>query len=397
MNRIQELDTKGQKVLMRVDYNVPLDKSKNITDDTRITGSVPTLRHLLKQNAKIILASHLGRPDGQKKAELSLAPVANFLSEFFNKKVLLAPDCIGTEVEELINKMHEGDILLLENLRFHNNEKKNDDGFSKKLAKLCDIYVNDAFAVSHRAHASVEGITRFVKKCAAGFLLQKELDYFNKAMKKPERPLLAILGGAKVETKLPALKNMLAHVDKIIIGGAAANTFIKSMGYDLGKSLVDNNYLESAKKLREEAVKAGIEILTPLDVVLAKEFEDENASQITSIKEIPHDQMIMDIGPETVRLYRKIMRDAKTIIWNGPMGVFEKDAFNKGSLALAEAISESKAMTIVGGGDTNVVLNKANLADKVTYMSTGGGAFLKLMEGQELAAVAALKLASQED
>jgi len=390
MKSVKDVDIKGKRVLVRVDFNVPLDNQLNITDDARIRAVLTTLRYILDQHSKLIVASHLGRPKGKVKSEMSLSPVSQRLERLLNKQVVMAKDCIGPEVESLVGNMKDGDVVLLENLRFHPEEEKNDDAFAKKLARLCDVYVNDAFAVSHRVNASVVAVTKHVPVSVGGFLLQRELDYFRKAMAEPKRPLVAIVGGAKVSGKLGALENMLHHVDKFIIGGAMANTFLKSNGYDVGKSLVEPDLVETAASIMKKAIENGIKFYLPVDAVTASHFDAKAEIKTVPIQEIPNDWMAMDIGPATIMLYSEVLENAKTIIWNGPMGVFEMDAFSRGTSAMVRSVANSHALSIIGGGDTDVAVHKSGETDRITYISTGGGAFLALMEGKTLPAVAAL-------
>jgi len=390
MRSIKNTVISGKKVLIRVDFNVPMDEHQNIVDDTRIRAVLPTLKYALDHNAILIIASHMGRPRGKVVPELSLTPVARRLARRLDKNVIMATDCIGPDVEKIVSKMNTGDILLLENLRFYPEEQKNDDGFAKKLAKLCDVYVNDAFAVSHRFHASVVAITKYAPLSVAGFLLQKELDYFKKAMADPKRPLVAIIGGLKVSSKLGALENMLKHVDKIIIGGAMANTFLKSTGCTIGKSKVEEKLVDVAGSIIKKAAKTGIKFYLPVDAKVASQFDSKADVKVVPVQEIPAEWMVLDIGPATSLLYSEVLQDAKTIVWNGPMGVFEMDAFSRGTIDMANKVAESYAMTIVGGGDTDVVLHRAGISDMITYISTGGGAFLTLLEGKSLPAVIAL-------
>ncbi|MDL1963763.1 MAG: phosphoglycerate kinase [Deltaproteobacteria bacterium] len=390
MRSIKNTVISGKKVLIRVDFNVPMDEHQNIVDDTRIRAVLPTLKYALDHNAILIIASHMGRPRGKVVPELSLAPVARRLARRLDKEVIMATDCIGPDVEKIVSKMKAGDILLLENLRFYPAEQNNDDEFAKKLARLCDVYVNDAFAVSHRFHASVVAINRYASLSVAGFLLQKELDYFKKAMADPKRPLVAIIGGLKVSSKLGALENMLKHVDKIIIGGAMANTFLKSTGCSIGKSKVEEKLVDVAGSIIKKAAKTGIKFYLPVDAKVASQFDSKADVKVVPVQEIPAEWMVLDIGPATSLLYSEVLQDAKTIIWNGPMGVFEMDAFSRGTIDMANKVAESYAMTIVGGGDTDVVLHRAGISDMITYISTGGGAFLTLLEGKSLPAVIAL-------
>lgn len=390
MKNIRDLDIKEKKVLIRVDFNVPLDSLGNITDDTRIRGVLPTINHALDEQAKIIIMSHMGRPKGQRLEEFSLTPAAKRLSRLLEQEVKLAPDCIGPEVEKMINAMQPGEILLLENLRFHKEEQENDSIFAGKLAALADVYINDAFAVAHRAHASVEGVTHHFEHCAAGFLLQKEMDYFHRSVAEPRRPLVAIIGGAKVSSKLGALRNLMDRVDKMIIGGAMANTFLAAMGYNVGKSLLEKDLIETAKSLMQTAQRQNVKLYLPIDCIVADKFNPRAETKQTTAQEVPEKWMILDIGPATTMLFHEALETAKTIIWNGPMGAFEIDAFSRGTMAMVEHVASSHALTIVGGGDTDVAVHKAGETNNISYMSTGGGAFLMLMEGKELPGVVAL-------
>lgn len=392
MKNIKDVNIEGKRVFVRADFNVPLDEHRNITDDARIRAVLPTLRYILDHHSKLIIASHLGRPKGEVKPEMSLSPVSKRLERILKKEVVMAKDCIGPEAENPVNKMKEGDVVLLENLRFHPEEQKNDDAFAKKLAGLCDVYVNDAFAVSHRTNASVVAITKYVPISVAGFLLQRELDYFQKAMADPQRPLVAIVGGAKVSGKIGALENMLRLVDKFIIGGAMANTFLKSTGYNMEKSMVEPDLVETAASIMKKAVENDIKFYLPVDAVAASRFDAKAEFKTVPIQEIPRDWMTMDIGPATIMLYSEALEDAKTIIWNGPMGVFEMDAFSRGTSAIVRSVANSHALSIVGGGDTDAAVHKSGETDRITYISTGGGAFLALMEGKTLPAVAALNV-----
>ena len=387
MKTIKDIAITDKTVFIRVDFNVPMDENQNITEDTRIRTVLPTLEYALSQNAKIILASHLGRPKGKRVPEMSLAPAAAHLSKLVNKEVKMAPDCIGEDVKKMVSAMKNGDILLLENLRYYDQEQANDAEFGKQLGSLCDVYINNAFAVSHRVHASVGAITDFVNECGAGLLLQKEIDYYNKAMDNPERPLLAIVGGAKISSKLAALENMLNKVDKVIIGGAMANTFLKSQGVDVGASMVEDDILETAAEVMKTAKSKGIDFYIPVDVVAGEKFDKDAATKVVSINDIPEGWTALDIGSETLSMYSDVVASSKTIVWNGPMGVFEMDAFCKGTMGLAEKVANSDALTIIGGGDTDAAVHKAGVQDKMSYISTGGGAFLTLMEGKTLPGV----------
>jgi phosphoglycerate kinase len=395
MKTIKDIAIAGKRLLIRVDFNVPLDKQQKIADDSRIQAVLPTLKYALDQKARIIVASHLGRPKGKVAPEFSLKPAAERLSALLNQPVQLAADCVGKSVEAMVAAMKPGEIVVLENLRFHPDEEKNADDFAKSLAGLCDVYVNDAFAVSHRANASVEAITRFAPLSVAGFLLKNEIDYFNKAMTTPERPLVAVIGGAKVSSKLAALENMLLHVDKIIIGGAMANTFLRAMGISTGKSLVETDLIETAGTILKKASEKGVRIYLPVDGVTAGQVEPTAACAVFPVQETPSDQMILDIGPATSLLYAEALQGAKTIVWNGPMGVFEMAPFSKGTFDMVDHVIASGAITIVGGGDTDAAVHRSGKADRITYISTGGGAFLELLEGKVLPGVAALESVSK--
>ena len=390
MKNIKDIDIRGKKVLIRVDFNVPLDEQGNITDDIRIRSVLPTLNYALDENAAIIVCSHLGRPKGQRRPEFSLAPAAKRLSRLLAKEVKLAPDCIGPEVEDLAAALKPGEILLLENLRFHPEEQANDEEFARRLADLAEVYINDAFAVAHRAHASVVGIPRFMKERAAGFLLQKEMDYFHRSVSDPTRPLVAIIGGAKVSSKLGALTNLMDRVDKMIIGGAMANTFLKSQGIDVGRSRVEEDLLTTAAELVVKAREKGVKFYLPVDCIVAPEVDAKAETKRVTSQEIPAQWMALDIGPASTLLFNEALEDARTIIWNGPMGVFEIDAFSRGTMAMVQAVARSHALTIVGGGDTDVAIHRAGEFDSISYVSTGGGAFLMLMEGKQLPGVEAL-------
>jgi phosphoglycerate kinase len=388
---IDELDISGKRIFLRVDFNVPMDKSGNITDDTRIRAVLPTLHYALSKDARVILASHLGRPKGKPEPEFSLAPAARRLSELLKKEVKLAPDCVGPEAEKMAAAMKPGEILLLENLRFHKEEEKNDPAFAQGLAKLAEAYVNDAFAVSHRAHASVEGVTRFFKDKAAGYLMRDELHYLGKVMEAPARPLVAVIGGAKVSGKLEVLRNLAPRVDKLIIGGGMAFTFLKSMGMEVGKSLVEDDLVKTAQEILEGANRKGVKVYLPLDCVVADKMDAAAQTKVVGADRIPAGWMGLDIGPETQARFGEALKDAKTVLWNGPMGVFEMEPFSKGTMAVARQIVASGAMSVVGGGDTDTAVHKSGLADKISYISTAGGAFLELLEGKKLPGVEALK------
>lgn len=386
---VRDLDVDGKKVLVRVDFNVPLNDKGEITDDTRITASLPTIQYLLEQKAAVILMAHLGRPKGQVKPELSLAPVAKHLGKLLGKKILFAPDCVGEAAQAAASKLKPGHILLLENLRFHKEEEKNDMEFAEKLASLADLYVNDGFGVSHRAHASVEGVTHFLP-AAAGFLLEKEIQYVGQAVTNPLHPFVAIIGGAKVSDKIGVISNLLDKVDTLLIGGGMANTFLAAQGYKMGKSLVEEDKLDLAKELLAKAKKNKVNMLLPTDLVMAAAFAPDAEHVTEKVKNLNQAYMALDIGAETSKAYAEALADAKMIVWNGPMGVFEMDAFCKGTEAVAKAVAKSRATSIVGGGDSVAAIEKLGLAKRITHISTGGGASLEYLEGKVLPGVAAL-------
>lgn len=386
---VRDLDVAGKKVLVRVDFNVPLNDKGEITDDTRITASLPTIQYLLEQKAAVILMAHLGRPKGQVKPELSLAPVAKHLGKLLGKEILFAPDCVGEAAQAAASKLKPGHILLLENLRFHKEEEKNDMEFAEKLASLADLYVNDGFGVSHRAHASVEGVTHFLP-AAAGFLLEKEIQYVGQAVTNPLHPFVAIIGGAKVSDKIGVISNLLDKVDTLLIGGGMANTFLAAQGYKMGKSLVEEDKLDLAKELLAKAKKNKVNMLLPTDLVMAAAFAPDAEHVTEKVKNLNQAYMALDIGAETSKAYAEALADAKMIVWNGPMGVFEMDAFCKGTEAVAKAVAKSRATSIVGGGDSVAAIEKLGLAKRITHISTGGGASLEYLEGKVLPGVAAL-------
>lgn len=386
---VRDLDVAGKKVLVRVDFNVPLNDKGEITDDTRITASLPTIQYLLEQKAAVILMAHLGRPKGQVKPELSLAPVAKHLGKLLGKKILFAPDCVGEAAQAAASKLKPGHILLLENLRFHKEEEKNDMEFAEKLASLADLYVNDGFGVSHRAHASVEGVTHFLP-AAAGFLLEKEIQYVGQAVTNPLHPFVAIIGGAKVSDKIGVISNLLDKVDTLLIGGGMANTFLAAQGYKMGKSLVEEDKLYLAKELLAKAKKNKVNMLLPTDLVMAAAFAPDAEHVTEKVENLNQAYMALDIGAETSKAYAEALADAKMIVWNGPMGVFEMDAFCKGTEAVAKAVAKSRATSIVGGGDSVAAIEKLGLAKRITHISTGGGASLEYLEGKVLPGVAAL-------
>ncbi|MDY6933806.1 MAG: phosphoglycerate kinase [Spirochaetota bacterium] len=386
---IDEINLNEKRVLIRVDYNVPYDNEMKITDDTRITATLPTIKYCLEKRSSIILISHLGRPKGKVVPELSLRPVAERLSELLGKEVKFIDKPLGNEVKETILSLPKGEVALLENIRFYPEEEKNEENFGKRLAELGDVYINDAFATAHRGHASNEAITRHISECAAGFLLKDEIEYFKRAITTPERPLIALIGGAKVSSKLNILQNILKKVDTLIIGGGMVFTFLKAKGNEVGKSLLEEDLIVSAKEMLDDNSK-GVEILLPVDVVVAPAFENDAPQKVVGVNEIPNNMMGLDIGPESIELFIKKIKNAKTIVWNGPMGAFEMPSFAKGTNEVAKAIAESNSLSIIGGGDSVTAVNKSGLADKMSYISTGGGAFLELLGGDTLPAFAAL-------
>lgn len=390
---IDNVELKGKRVLVRVDFNVPLDENLNITDDIRITSSLPTIKKIISEGGKAILMSHLGRPKGGPNPKYSLKPTAVRLSELLGKEVKLAPDCVGAEVKALVDAMKDGDVLILENVRFHAEEEKNVPEFAKQLAELGDVYINDAFGSAHRAHASTEGVTKYIKVNASGYLMQKELDYLGKAISNPEKPYVAILGGAKISGKIDVIQNLFDKVDTLIIGGGMAYTFYKAMGYEIGKSLLEAEKIELAKEILEKAKNSKVKFLLPVDCIVAPEFSNDSPAEAVDVKNIPADKQGLDIGPKTVELFKNEVLNAKTVVWNGPMGVFEFDNFAKGTNAIAEALVEATkngAATIIGGGDSAAAIKKAGLEDAVSHVSTGGGASLEFLEGKLLPGVEAL-------
>ncbi len=387
---IDEVDVKEKRVLIKVDYNVPYNENREITDETRITSTLPTINYCLENNAKIILVSHLGRPKGKKVNEMSLRPVRDRLSELIKKEIKFSDSDINEETVKVTEEMKPGEILLLENIRFFPEEEKNDDNFGKRLAALADVYVNDAFAVAHRGHASNDSITRHIKNCCAGFLLKNEIEYFNKAIDNPERPLGALIGGAKVSGKLEVLNNILEKVDYLIIGGGMAFTFLKAKGFTTGKSLMEEDLVDDAMEIMKSAESKGKNILLPVDIVAAEEFDNESPQTIVRASSIPDNLMGLDIGPETIKLFSSKIMDSRTIIWNGPMGAFEMPNFSNGTNKIAEIIADTDCLSIVGGGDSVTAVNQAGIAGKISYISTGGGAFLDLMGGKTLPALKAL-------
>jgi len=386
---IEDIDIKGKRVFIRADFNVPFDDNLKVTDDRRIRSTLPTINYAIDEGAKIIISSHLGRPKGQASPQFSLAPVAKRLQRLLNKEVIFAPDCIGKGAEDLVKRMRSGDVLLLENLRFHPGEEKNDEEFARALSRLADVYVNDAFGTAHRVHASLVGITKFLPS-VAGFLLKKEIEYLKGAINNPVRPFVAILGGSKVSGKIGVLENLVGKVDKVIIGGGMAFTFIKAMGYEVGNSHVEEDMLGTAQRIRKKLQGAGIKFYLPVDCVISQGIDQGTETKIVTTLEIPKDWDALDIGPASAKLFSEAIQDAKTILWNGPMGVFEIDAFSRGTFAIAHAVADAYALTIVGGGDTDLAVHRAGVSDTISFISTGGGAALQLLEGKELPGIAAL-------
>lgn len=386
---IDELRLKGKRAFIRVDFNVPLDDNLRITDDSRIRSTLTTINYAIDEGAKVILASHLGRPKGKPDPRFSLAPVAKRLQRLLDKDVIFAPDCIGSQVENIVSKMKDGDVVLLENLRYHPEEEKNDEEFSRKLASIADYFINDAFGAAHRSHASTVGITKFLPS-AAGFLMKKEIEYLKGVVDNPIRPFVAILGGAKVSGKIGVLEHLEDKVDKVVVGGGMAFTFIKAMGYEVGDSLVETEMIETAQRIRKNLKAAGIKFYLPVDCVIAQSLEPGAETKIVPTLEIPKGWRALDIGPATVKLFSEALENAKTILWNGPMGVFEIDAFSRGTYSIANSVADAYALTIVGGGDTDLAVHRAGVTNALSFISTGGGASLQLLEGKELPGIAAL-------
>ena len=387
---VDELAVKDKRVFIRADFNVPLSPEGTITDDNRIKSTLPTISSVLDRGGSVILASHLGRPKGKVDKQYTLAPVAARLAELLGREVIFLEDCVGKEVEEKAHALQPGEVVLLENLRFHPEEEKNDQGFAERLAGLADIYINDAFAVCHRAHASVEAITHFCKEKGAGFLVKNEITYFTKALEKPERPLVAIVGGAKVSGKLEVLENLLHKVDKLLIGGGMAFTFLKARGLDVGKSLVETDLLDTAGRILEKGEKSGVEVILPVDCVVADKIDATAEHKTTAVNAIPVNWMGLDIGAQTLALFKEALKGAKTIIWNGPMGIFELEPFSTGTYETISLVADSPALSMVGGGDTNVALHRSGKAESISFISTAGGAFLELLKGGTLPGIKAL-------
>ncbi|MDQ7093087.1 phosphoglycerate kinase [Desulfosporosinus sp. PR] len=386
---VKDIAVQGKRVLVRADFNVPLDEQNQITDDTRIRASLPTIEYLIKEGARVILASHLGRPKGQVNPKYSLAPVAQRLSEKLGQNVPLAQDCIGDVAKEAVMKLQDGQVLLLENVRFHKEEEKNDPEFAREMASLAEFFVNDAFGTAHRAHASTEGVTHYLP-AVAGLLMQKEVEFMGNALERPEHPFVAIIGGAKVSDKIGVIENLLEKVDALIIGGGMANTFLKAQGFQVGKSLLEEDKVDLAKQLLEKAQQKGVKLELPLDLVVAKAFAADAPHRTTALSGIEDDEMALDIGPASAERFGSLISTALTVIWNGPMGVFEMDAFAKGTERVAQAVAACKGTTIVGGGDSVAAVEKMGVAERLTHISTGGGASLEFLEGKVLPGVAAL-------
>ena len=386
---VRDIDLKDKKVLVRCDFNVPMDENRNITDNRRIVAALPTIKYLLEQNCKIVLCSHLGRPKGEFKKEFSLEPVAKELSKLLGKEVIMAKDVIGEDAENKAKNLKNGEILLLENVRFHREETDNDPEFAKKLASFGEIFVNDAFGTAHRAHASTEGVTKYLP-AVSGFLIEKELKFLGEALENPERPFVAILGGSKVSDKIGVIENLLEKVDTLIIGGGMAYTFFKAQGYSVGESLCEEDKCELALELMEKAKEKNVKFLLPIDNKVGKEFKPDTESKTVKSTEIPDGWEGLDIGEETIKLYKEELKNAKTIVWNGPLGVFEFDQFAVGTNEIAKALGDIDAIKIIGGGDSAAAVEKAGLADKMTHISTGGGASLEFLEGKKLPGIEAL-------
>ncbi len=390
MKSVRDVAIAGKKVFIRVDFNVPLDDQGHITDDARIKAHLPTINYVIGQKGKVILASHLGRPKGKRVEKYSLKPVSRRLSELLGRPVTFVDDCVGPEAEKAVSQMLEGDVVLLENLRFHAEEEKNDKGFARELAKLCDVYVDDAFAAAHRGHASNAGITGYVSECAAGLLLASELDYLKRATEDPVRPLVAIIGGAKVSDKIGVLIRLTEKVDTLIIGGGMAFTFLRALGYEVGKSLCEQDMLDVAKNIMAKAGERHVKFYLPVDCVVAQAASVDAVTKCVTVQEIPKEWMALDIGPASTTLFGEALADAKTIVWNGPMGMFELAPFSRGTFGLVTFVASAHALTIVGGGDTDTAVHQAGESARISYISTGGGAFLELLEGKSMPAVVAL-------
>jgi phosphoglycerate kinase len=387
---LRDIEVSGKRVLVRVDFNVPLNKSGEVADDTRIRAALPTIRYLVENRARIILVSHLGRPKGTYDERYSLKPVARRLEALVGRKVTIIEESVGELPRQAVQQLHEGDILMLENIRFHAEEEKNDEKFARSLAELAEVFVNDAFGTAHRAHASTEGVARIIPG-VAGFLMEKEIEMLGKALSNPERPFSAVIGGAKVSDKIGIIGNLLEKVDTLIIGGGMANTFLKAKGLDLGKSLLEGDKVDLARELMDKSAAAGIKFLLPVDLVVSRAADPEAERKVVPAEGVPPDWMALDIGPASSKIFGEAVREAKTVVWNGPMGVFEMDAFAEGTVQMAKALAESGAVAIVGGGDSAAAVEKAGVADRITHISTGGGASLEFLEGRVLPGVAVLQ------
>lgn len=386
---LKDMDVRGKRVLCRVDFNVPLNSDGDVADDTRIVGALDTIRDIAERGGRLILASHLGRPKGCPDSRYSLGPIARHLSRLLGREVAMAPDCVGPQVESLVSNMRNGDALLLENVRFHPEETDNDPGFSRRLASLADLFVNDAFGAAHRAHASTEGVARLLP-AAAGLLMEREIRYLSLALSAPAPPFVAVLGGAKVSDKILVIENLLSKIDTLLVGGGMAYTFLRARGITVGKSLVEEERIYFAGELLNRAEEMGVRVLLPEDHLVAREFKADAEGWVCTNEAFPVDGMGLDIGPETARHFANVLREAGTVLWNGPMGVFEFDAFAKGTFAVAEALAGSEALSIIGGGDSVAAVNRLGLTDRMTHVSTGGGASLEFLEGKDLPGIAAL-------
>ncbi|MFL2932421.1 MAG: phosphoglycerate kinase [bacterium] len=387
---IEDVNVSDKYVLLRTDFNVPMDDQNNITDDTRLRSVLPTINYLLDSGSKIVIISHLGRPKGKVNPKLTLAPVAKRLSRLVEKECAFAPEVIGKKVKNMISEMESSSLLMLENVRFHPGEEDDDEEFAREISNFGEIYVNDAFGNAHRKHASMSSITKFVQPAVAGYLMIKEVNYLKRAVVNPMRPVVAILGGAKASSKIGIIEKLLGKMDKIIIGGGMAGTFHKAMGYEMGNSLVEEHLIETAESIVKKSSELGIHLYLPCDYVVADKFEGAAETKVVPAQEIPSDWFALDIGPATTALYSEVLQDAKTIVWNGPMGVFELDAFSRGTYAMVNHVANSYALTIVGGGDTDVAVHNAGESRRISYISTGGGAFLELLEGKDLPGLASL-------
>jgi len=387
---IEDLNVKGKRVLIRVDFNVPLDDKQNVTDDTRIRASLPTIKYVIENGGKAILMSHLGRPKGEVVETMRLKPAGNALANLLGESVKILSECTGKEVQDTVMAMCKGDILLLENLRFHKEETKNDLDFAKQLASLGEIYINDAFGTAHRAHASTAGVTQFFDQAACGYLLKKEIDYLGKAVQSPERPYIAIIGGAKISGKIDVINNLLAKVDTLLIGGGMTYTFYRAMGYEIGTSIVEPDRVQMAKDILKTVKEKNIDLVLPSDIIITDDIKSDAVTKTVKSDEIPADKMGADIGDESIELFKEKIASAKMVVWNGPVGVFELEPFAKGTNEIAKALANSNAVSIVGGGDSVAAINKFNLADKITHISTGGGASLEFLEGKKLPGIEAL-------